>query len=250
MESLPVRPTPLPLRLAIPLLLAGVLVLAAPGGQAATGVTCITSTPAPSNSHPGSYVVRDNFETGDFRRWSRVVAEGDAWAGVTSSRRVDGACAGRLIVTDRWDSRGNIRKTLPSGTRDVWLDGWFRVDRQGAWGSNVPIWRLFDGSRRIADVHRQNVAGELWLRTSDGNGGWRYRKLGRQLAMGTWYRIQFHVYANWSGSDIDVWVNGTQLYHNGSHWLPAGALTTAMIGAEHRRQVMDLSFDAAIVKAR
>ena len=235
-----------------PLALAACLTIAAMAAVSPTparAVVCASSVALPTSGGLGDYRLRDHFESGGFGKWTGRTAEGDAKAYVGTARKVSGWCAGRLVVTSAWNSKANVWRQLPSGTRDVWVTGWFRVDREGLWGSNVPTWRLFAGSQRIADVHRQNGTGDLWLRTANGSGGWRYTKLNRRIALGTWHRIQLHVYANWSGSDIEVRVDGDLAYRNLSHWLPVGRLDRAMIGAEHRRQVMDLWFDDAVIRS-
>jgi hypothetical protein len=192
--------------------------------------------------------VRDNFESGTLSKWS-TTDEGDAWAGVTDDYAYKGDCAGRLIVTGSSTSRANIRRTLPGGTTDVWAVGRFRVLREGYSGSNVPTFRFFNGSARIADVHRQNGTGQLWLRTARGDGSWRYVRLNKEIDLNRWYRVIVHVRTDWSRSTVEVRVDGSVLYYSGGYYLPSGRLTAAMVGAEHQRQKMDLVFDNVVVKA-
>jgi hypothetical protein len=209
---------------------------------------CSSSVGTPTSYRTGTVVVADNFESGSLTtKWSKT-DEGNAWAGVTNAFHHTGACAGRLIVTSSSTSRANIRHGLASGTDEVWATGWFRVNKQGYWGSNVPTFRLFNGTTRILDVHRQNGTGVLWLRTRTRSGAWRYVNLGRTLALGRWYFLEVHVRTAWSASYVTVWLNGTRLYRNAAYSLPTSRLTTVMIGAEHVRQVMDLGFDDVVVK--
>jgi hypothetical protein len=209
---------------------------------------CSDEVGLPSTTLPGTYVVRDNFESGTLGKW-RKTDEGDAWAGVTADYAWAGDCAGRLVVTSSSSSRANIRAALPAGTTDVWAVGRFRVLAEGYSGSNVPTFRFFNGSARIADVHRQNGSGDLWLRTASGDGSWRYVNLGSRMEFGRWYRIDVHVRTAWSGSIVEVRLNRTTIYSNGAYYLPAGRLTTTMIGAEHVKQQMDLLFDSVVIKA-
>jgi hypothetical protein len=88
-----------------------------------------------------------------------------------------GLCAGLFTVSTSSTSRAYISKDLGGSKTDVWASGWFDVAQEGVPGSNVPYLRFFDGSNRIADVYRQNVTGDAWLRTLDGSGGWSYVKL-------------------------------------------------------------------------
>ena len=202
----------------------------------------------PSSGRPGRYVLRDNFETGTLSKWTTRIREGDAWAGVTDDFAITGTCSGRLIVTSSWDSRANIQRDLPDDTDDVWAGGWFRVLTEGYAGSNVPTFRFFKDASRILDVNRQNVAGDLWLRTARGDGTWKFVKLNKWMALNRWYHIEVHVNTNWRSSQIDVLVDGQVLYSTTSYYLPAGDLTTAMIGAEHPRQKMDMVFDDVVVR--
>jgi hypothetical protein len=218
------------------------------GSSALAAASWCQSVPLPTVNRPGTVLLRDNFESGSLSRW-RVVDNGDAWAGVTNSRDHTGRCAGRLKVTSSSTSRANVQKALPTGTNDVWAVGWFRVDKQGSWGSNVPTFRFFNGSTRLADVHRQNSTGELFLRTRTSSGSWRYVKLNRRMSLYTWHRVDIYVRPAWRSSAISIAVDGQWLYRTTSAYLPASRLTTVMIGAEHYRQVMDLSFDDVFITA-
>lgn len=215
----------------------------------AMAVTCNPGTALPWMDTPGWSVLRDNLETGDYRRWTRVVREGDAVASVTTSRRYSGWCSGRVAATSRWDSRASVQKHLGSDIQEVWATGRFYIAREGSWGSNVPIWRFFNGGQRVVDVHRQNVSGDLWLRRYDGSGNWRYTRLGPRLSLNRWYSVKVYVRSTWSGSKVAVWVDGNVVYYN-YPYLHAGRITTAMIGSEHQRQVMDVSFDEVVVEVR
>ncbi len=214
----------------------------------AQAVTCQPDGTLPSNGDPGTVRLTDDFETGDLRRWSAVVQDGDAFVGVQNSRYHDGRCALRLWVTTRWDSRANVRKYLATDNRTVRTSGWFRVDREGVSGSNVPILRYFDGSRRMIDIHRQNGSGQLWLRTSDGSGGWRYVRLGRYVPLGQWFFVKFRATAAWGSSVVSVSVGETRLYSASGHGIPTGRLNMVMVGAEHVKQQMDLYIDEVVVK--
>jgi hypothetical protein len=210
--------------------------------------SCRSGVPLPWSSRPGDLVNRDNFESGSLSRWA-TTDEGDAWAGVTDDYAVTGDCSGRLIVTGSSTSRANIRTGLPAGTNDAWAIGWFRILREGYDGSNVPTFRFFNGPRRIADVYRENGGGGLWLRTARGDGSWSYARLRRWVSLNAWHKIVVHVHADWSASRVDVLLDGVLVISDASIYLPAERLTTAMVGAEHVRQKMDLVFDNIIVKA-
>lgn len=222
------------------------LLVGALTAPAAVAVTC-SSAPQPTSTRPGTVLVTDTFESGSLSRWA-VRDEGDAWAGITTSAPRSGSCAGRLVVTSSSTSMAHLRRYTPSGTADVWARGWFRVDRQGYVGSNVPTFRFFNGSQRILDVFRANGTGQLWIRSASGSGSWRYVWLNRYMELHRWYQVEIHVRSAWSESIVSVYVNGTLLYGNSRYYLPASRVTTVQIGAEHYRQVSDLSFDDIIVK--
>jgi hypothetical protein len=216
--------------------------------QSSQAASWCSEVDLPSSGRPGTYILRDNFESGTLSKWTTRIDEGDAWAGVTDDYAVTGNCAGRLIVTSSWDSRANVQRDLPDRPSDVWAVGWFRILKEGYAGSNVPTFRFFTDSSRILDVHRQNLTGDLWLRTARGDGSWKYVKLNKWMALNRWYRIEVHVGTDWSNSRIDVLVDGQVLYSTTSYYLPVGHLTTAMIGSEHVRQKMDVVFDDVVIK--
>lgn len=232
---------------AVALLLATAAVLVAGVLSAAPAAAASCGGSSPPIDRPGSVVVADSFESGSVSTYWTKTDEGDAWAGITTSGPHRGLCAGRIIVTSSSTSRANLRRGLPSGTDEIWAVGWFRVDRQGYSGSNVPTFRFFNGSQRILDVHRANGSGSLWLRTASGSGSWRYVWLNRYIELHRWYRIDVHIRTSWSSSVVSVWVNGTRVYANTAYSLPASRLTTVMIGAEHVKQLGDFSVDDVVL---
>ena len=132
---------------------------------------------------------------------------------------------------------------MPAGTTGATADGWFRVDAEGASGSNVGFFRFFDGSNRIADVYRQNGSGELWFRTTNVGGNFVYTSLGLTAPLGRWTHVGLHVVAAGSASTIEVWIDDTRRYANTHFWLPTSRLTTLLLGSEHMMQAMDLRID-------
>ena len=190
--------------------------------------------------------VADTFERGRLSKW-HVVQDGDAFAGTTRDDPFDGNISGRLRATAARTSRANIQTRLADGTAEVWASGSFRVDDQGRRESNVPTFRFFNGTARVLDVFRQNVTGQLFLRTTDGPGDWDYVKLQRRMDIGRWYRIDIHVRALLNRSTISIAVNGRTVYQTSTAELHVRRLTTVMIGSEHVQQVMDLAFDDVVV---
>jgi len=246
----PVHLSPRPrwsLRVAVVALL---LIVPALGAEPASAITCNSGTPTPTNGDPGTVVLADNFESGTFNGWTTVVHNGDATAYVTGTHHQSGWCAGRLHVTANSGSRAYLQKWIGWSAWDVWATGEFYIDGAGWIPNNVPYLRLWDGSRRIVDVYRQNGTGGLWLRTATSSGGWAYVMLKSWVPMDTWHSVKMHVRPNWGWSTVEVWFDGSRVYANSQKYLPTSDLTSVMVGAEHSRQQMDLYFDDIVIKAR
>jgi hypothetical protein len=199
-------------------------------------------------------VIADNFESGDFSRWTRVTQEGDATAKVQTSVVHAGRCAALIHVTAHSGSRANLSKSLPSGKREVWATGYFDITRQGAdTSSNVPTFRFFNGSTRLLDVSRQNGSGVFFVRWPSGSGS-SWNSTGRTLAIGRWYQIKVHAYANAAQSRVTVWLDGAQVFDRSSSatgfasFAGATTITSVLVGAEHVVQDGDFAADDVVVK--
>jgi len=175
--------------------------IAAPAGTAgAAGAACASHAPAPGNSDPGTTALADGFEDGGLGAWSRVQRGGDATVAVQSATTHDGGCALRVHVSASSTSRGNVSKSLPASSREIWATGWFDVTRQGAnRRSNVPTFRFFNGTTRVLDVSRQNGAGFLFVRWRVGAAYVAHVTRAR-IVVGRWYQIKVHARANGSRS--------------------------------------------------
>jgi phage gp37-like protein len=212
--------------------------------------TCDTTAPPPSTFDPGTVVVADGFESGDLRQWTAVVEEGDATMGVQNTDVHSGGCGLRGHVTLQWNSRANLAKTLPAGSREVWADGWFKVEREGAdTGWNTPTFRFFAGGNRIFDVSRQNGSGSLFARYPNGSGGWTIISTGRRPSVGVWYHYRIHVVAAGNTSTAEVWMDGTRIFATSSATFGASRVDVLMIGAEHAKQDGDVAVDEVVAKA-
>lgn len=206
------------------------------------------SAPGPANGDPGTLVVADNFESG-LGNWT-VKQTGDARVTTQSSTAHGGGCAGRITVSARSDSMGNLTKWLPSGTREVWADGWFNFEAQGLSTSwNVPTFRFFSDTRRVLDVSRQNGSGSLFVRYPSGS-GWTIRSTGLYPSLKRWYHFRVHAIANWNSSTVEVWMDGSRIFATTSATLAVGRLTTQMVGADHAGQEGVVAVDDVVVKAR
>ncbi len=197
-----------------------------------------TATPVPTPTPVGPFLF-DDFESGNFSKWTTVTATGDATATVQSTTVFAGTKAGYLHVTSSSTSKGNISKTLPAGTSAISLTGHFNIQGEGLSNSNVPAFRLFNNGTRILDVYRQNVSAGLWLRTNNGAGGWTFYNMNRTLNKFQWYTIKLQV---GPANTVTVSLDGTQVFSQAIP-LVSTTFTDAMVGAEHFQQVMDLYFD-------
>jgi hypothetical protein len=210
---------------------------------------CDTTAPPPATTDPGMVVVSDGFESGDLRHWAAVVEEGDATMRVQNTDVHSGGCGLRGHVTLQWNSRANVTKTLPAGTREVWADGWFKVEREGAdTGWNTPTFRFFAGGNRIFDVSRQNGSGSLFARYPNGSGGWTIISTGRRPSVGVWYHYKIHVVAAGNASTAEVWMDGTRIFATSSATFGATRVDVLMIGAEHAKQDGDVAVDDVVAK--
>jgi hypothetical protein len=196
-------------------------------------------------------ILQDNFEASTIGpQWS-VDQEGDGTVAISTTTAHTGLCAGLFTVSTSSTSRAYISKDLGGSKTDVWASGWFDVAQEGVPGSNVPYLRFFDGSNRIADVYRQNVTGDAWLRTLDGSGGWSYVKLNSLMPLNTWHQVTLHVAPNGTSSTVQIWVDGVLKFSNATYDLHTTTqLTTVLLGSEHVSQQAVEYFDDVCIGAR
>ena len=215
-------------------------------GQAPPTNPCDSGTATPTNADPGTVVVADNFEAYNLNKWTGTGVSGDGTATVQTSAAKTGNCGALLHVTGNTASRAYLNKTL-GGASEIWADGWFNVKAEGASGSNVPYWRLFDSAgNRLVDVYRTNVAGALYLRLPNGSGGYAYTNLGRTVALNTWHAVKIHVAA--ATGTVQIWYDGTQVGGSITGKPIGSAYASIQIDAEHFAQVGDLAADDVVVK--
>lgn len=207
---------------------------------------CAAGTPQPTNADPGNVVLADNYESYNLNKWTGTGVAGDGAAYVTADTAHTGNCSALVHVTGNSGSRAYLSKTLPAGSDDVYLDGWFNVRAEGASGNNVPFWRLFNGDARLADIYRLNGSGQLYARTPNGSGGYTYTSLGRTVPLNTWHRVQVH--ADIAAGTLEFRYDGVLLKTLTGVPFGASAFTSAQIAAEHFVQQGDLAADDTIIK--
>jgi PKD repeat protein len=229
--------------LALPLI-AFPSVLAAP----AYAVTCQSGTPTPTDSYPGSVVMANNFESGTLDGFT-VNTGGTGTATVSSAQAHDGACSAYLHVTTDPGSLANFSTALPSGTQQVYADGWFNITVAGVAGNDVPYFRFFNGSTRYVDVYRDNDNGVLWVRFLAPDGTYNSTSLGRTVPLNTWHRLVMHVIPNGSATTVEIWFDGTNVYSSTQVNLTTSLLDRVQNGAEHVQQMGDEYIDGLIIKS-
>jgi hypothetical protein len=209
---------------------------------------CAPGTPLPTNDMPGTGVLADGFESFGFSTWTQSEQKGDGAVRILTNDAHTGTCSAALHVTSSAGSKAFLSKNLPAGATTVAVDGWFRIDREGGAGSNVPFFRLFNGTTRVADVYRENLTGRLFLRSVNASGVVAYQSLGRTVALNNWYRVQALATVAGTASSMDIRLDG-QLIRTGAASFGATGLTRAQVGAEHFAQEMDLVVDDVVFKA-
>ncbi len=226
------------------MLVAGSLVFGS--AQAATAATC---SPAPTNSYPGTVVLATGFEASG---WCGLVPKvsGTGTATITTSLKHSGARSAKLHVTTDSGSLANLSSpAFSSGTKTSYADGWFKITVAGVSGNDVPYFRFFSGSTRVADIYRYNSNGQLWLRVTSPTGTFVYTKLiSGSITLGDWHHVSMRVTANGSASTIQVWFDGVQRYSSTSVKMLGSSLSKVQLGAEHNRQKGDEYIDDVVIK--
>jgi hypothetical protein len=218
-----------------------------PSGTPAPG--CSASAPAPSNGDPGSVVLADNFERG-FGSWTKVSTQADATVVIEKDKVKTGLCAVRETVTTTWDARANLMKTLPAGTKEVWLTGWFNTEQDGTDQSwNTPTFRVFTNGKRVLDVSRENVTGNVFVRYPQDPWHWSFIATGKRMDLNRWYLVKVHAVANGNLSRIEVWIDGVKVADTSTATLSVWNFDVAMLGAEHQGQIGVFAADDVVIKA-
>jgi hypothetical protein len=225
------------------LLVAGSLVFGS--AQSASATTCGTVA---TNSFPGTVSTATSFETSGFCDFKPLVG-GDGTATISTSQRKAGTHSTKLHVTDTSGSIANLSTpAFPSGTKTVYADGWFNITTAGVSGNDVPYFRFFSGTTRIADTYRYNSNGQMWLRVTS-PAGFVYTKLtSGSVTLSAWHRVGMRVTTNGSKSTVQVWLDGALKYSSSAVNINATTLSKVQLGAEHNRQKGDEYIDDVTIK--
>jgi hypothetical protein len=226
------------------MLVAGSLVFGS--ASVATAASC---SPAPTNSYPGTVVVATGFEAGGFCGLIPQTS-GTGTAAISTSKPYAGTHSVKLHVTTDATSVANLSSpTFPSGTKTSYAEGWFNITVAGVSGNDVPYFRFFSGSTRVADIYRYNSNGQMWLRVTAPNGSYVYTKLiAGSISLSAWHHVVMRVTANGTASTIQVWFDGVQRYSSTSVSMISRSLSKVLLGSEHDRQKGDEYIDHVVIK--
>jgi hypothetical protein len=191
----------------------------------------------------------NNFESGNLTGFTATTA-GTGTATISSTLAHSGTCAAFLHATADPGSVANLSMPLPAGTATAYADGWFNITQAGVAGNDVPYFRFFSGSVRVADVYRYNTNGELWLRVPTPTGADVYTRLvPSAVTLSAWHHVAMRVTANGPSTSIQVSFDGTSVYSSNQVSSGATTLSAVQLGAEHPRQMGDTYADDIVVKA-
>jgi hypothetical protein len=227
----------------------GGTLLTAPAASAAPA--CQPATKVKYDPHPGAIALQTSFETGTLEKFLPRTS-GTGTATVSPAQRRSGACSAYLHATaDAGSVAMMSTRSLPSGSREVYADGWFNMTKAGLPDSDVPYFRVFNGSARVMDVHRSNSDGQLWLRVASLSGSFDYIRLGGVAAgLGAWHHLVLHAVLNGPTSTAEVWFDGQLLLSSNNVSTGHKALTRVQLGAEHPRQMGDTYIDDVSITVR
>ncbi|MFE5835326.1 hypothetical protein [Arthrobacter sp. NPDC056493] len=219
------------------------------GAVPAQAATCQPGTAAPADANPGTTVMADNFESGTLAGFTATTG-GTGTAAVSSVRAHSGTCAAFLHATTDAGSVAKLQVPLPAGTVTAFANGWFNITQAGVAGNDVPYFRFFSGSLRVADIYRYNSSGQLWLRVTSPTGDFVYTRLvSSSIPLSTWHHVVMRVTANGLGTDVQVWFDEASVYSSNQVASAATTLGTVQVGAEHDRQMGDSFIDDVLIKA-
>ena len=228
------------------LLVAGTLVFGS--AQASSAATSCNVTP-PSNNYPGTVVTSTGFEAGNFCTLVPKVS-GSGTATVVGNLAKTGTHSAKLHVTTDSGSLANLSTPpLPTGTKTVYADGWFNITTAGVAGNDVPYFRFFSGTTRVADIYRYNSNGQLWLRVTAPDGTFVYTKLiAGSISLSAWHHVVMRVTASGSKTTVQVWFDEVQKYSSTAVNMTGTTLSKVQLGAEHNRQMGDEYIDNVVIK--
>ncbi|MGH2810634.1 MAG: hypothetical protein ACRDIA_07105, partial [Actinomycetota bacterium] len=181
---------------------------------------------------------QDDFETGDFSKWSSVTSDGGT-AEVQSQLTAGGSYAARLEASATSGSRAFARKVAPQTQSTLKASGDFNITAEGPSGSDVPVFKLFDqGGVPVVVFYRQNVYGRLWVKHSGG-----YHATSASLPLNTWAHLSVQGSETGSADTVKVTKNGSTIYETASADLGSAGFIALQIGNDVAAQSFSLAVD-------
>lgn len=204
-----------------------------------------------AQAQPGdTTVLDDNFESGTFANWTRVVS-GNGLAEVQAGIGTNGSRGARLTVPDySTNSMAYIKHTLATPTNGISASGRFKVssggcsDEAGYSAGSVPFLRFFDADgRRVAGLVRINGScsktAKLYVQHS-GN----YYRTGKNVSFGGVNLFELRIAVGQpSKSLVQVFMNGAKVYESTIADNGLKPIASVNIHNEHPDQVGDLVAD-------
>lgn len=219
------------------------------GAAPAQAATCQPGTPAPADTYPGTAVMANNLESGTLAGFTPTTG-GTGTATVSSAQSHSGTCAAFLHATTDAGSVAKLSVPLPAATATAYADGWFNITQAGVAGNDVPYFRFFSGSLRVADIYRYNSNGQLWLRVTSPTGSFVYTRLiPSSITLSAWHHVAMRVTANGLGTEVQVWFDEASVYSSNQVASAATTLNAVQVGAEHFQQMGDSYIDDVIINA-
>jgi uncharacterized repeat protein (TIGR02543 family) len=170
----------------------------------------VTATFTPISS--GSYFLEDNFETGDFSKWTATSQTSGETASITTSSVYSGSY--RALFSTNGDGgyeKAYLRSTLNPSFSSVYVQGTFRLTQNGLTDSSdrIKLVELRAGSSVIAAAGIIQRSGQLqcWLETRDGT-SWveTYRQTTADFS--DWFTLELQWQSSATAGGGTLLVNG------------------------------------------
>jgi len=170
----------------------------------------VTATFTPISS--GSYFLEDNFETGDFSKWTATSQTSGETASITTSSVYSGSYSALFSTNgDGGYEKAYLRSTLNPSFSSVYVQGTFRLTQNGLTDSSdrIKLVELRAGSTVIAAAGIIQRSGQLqcWLETRDGT-SWveTYRQTTADFS--NWFTLELQWQSSATAGGGTLLVNG------------------------------------------
>jgi hypothetical protein len=186
----------------------------------------VDATPASRSWTVDPVAFSEDFETGDFSKWSSVHTAIDGTAKVQTGTVKSGTYAASLSAPSN-TSYSYLSKTLSASQSDLTFSSDINITTEGASGQEVPIVKLYDASKvRILYVYRRNVSGRIYVVY----GGTTYASTSK-LALNSWAHFNIHTVVAGSGaSTVQVNMDGVSIYSTTTASIGTAGIRTLQVG--------------------